>query len=273
MSTVETRYLPRGDDRLALRVHPAGGGRTALVLPAMGVPAAYYDAFAARLTDGGLDVVVADLRGTGASTPQPTRTSRYGYAELVDDVAAVLAALRAEAPLLIGHSLGGHAAALHLALGGSGAGLALIASGTPWNRFYPGRYGLGLRAVTPVITALSAGLGYWPGHRLGFGGRQSTGVMRDWAYVVRTGDFPPLSGVDVDARLADVKVPVYAASVEGDRLTPAVTLDHFVAKFTGTSVERHHYTAAESGAAMNHFRWTRAATPLAARILDFERTL
>jgi predicted alpha/beta hydrolase len=91
--------------------------------------------------------------------------------------------------------------------------------------------------------------------------------------VVRTGDFPPLSGVDVDARLADVKVPVYAASVEGDRLTPPVTLDHFVAKFTGTSVERHHYTAAESGAAMNHFRWTRAATPLATRILDFERTL
>ncbi|HEY3504564.1 MAG TPA: alpha/beta fold hydrolase [Actinocatenispora sp.] len=273
MTPVETRHLTRGRDRLALRVHPTTGGRTALLLPAMGVPAAYYDGFAAQLTAGGLDVVVADLRGTGASAPLPTRASRHGYAELVDDVAAVLAELGTDAPLLIGHSLGGHAAALHLALGGSGAGLALIASGTPWKRYYPGWSGVGLRAVTPVITGLSAGLGYWPGHRLGFGGRQSRGIMRDWAYVVRTGDFPALDGIDVDARLADVKVPVLGVSVEGDRLTPAPTLDHFTDKFTGTAVTRHHYTTAESGAPMNHFRWTRAAAPLIARILAFADAL
>lgn len=273
MSPVETRYLTRGRDRLALRVHPAGGGRTALLLPAMGVPATYYDGFVAPLTAGGLDVVVADLRGTGASTPPPTRASRYGYAELVDDVATVLTELGADAPLLIGHSLGGHAAALHLALGGTGAGLALVASGTPWKRYYPGWYGVGLRAVTPVITGLSAGLGYWPGHRLGFGGRQSRGIMRDWAHVVRTGDFPAIDGADADARLADVKVPVLGVSVAGDRLTPASTLDHFTAKFTGTTVTRHHYTSDESGAPMNHFRWTRAGGPLAARLLAFADTL
>jgi len=273
MSAVETRYLERGPDRLALRRHPAGGGRTALLLPAMGVPAAYYDGVAARLTAGGLDVVVADLRGTGASTPRPTRASRYGYGELVDDVAAVLDVLAVDAPILIGHSLGGHAAALHLALGGRAAGLVLVASGTPWHRYYTGTFGMALRALTPMITGLSATLGYWPGHRLGFGGRQARGVMRDWAHVVRTGDFPDLDGVAVDARLADVKVPVYAVSVEGDRLTPAPTLDHFTAKLTAATVTRHHYTTAESGAPMNHFRWTRAADPLTDRILSFEQSL
>jgi predicted alpha/beta hydrolase len=66
-----------------------------------------------------------------------------------------------------------------------------------------------------------------------------------------------------------VTLPVLGVSVEGDRLTPAPTIDHLCARFTGAAVARHHYTAAEAGAAMDHFRWTRAAGPLATRIRDF----
>lgn len=267
---IRTRHIDHDGQRLALRSHP-GEGRPAMLFPAMGVPAAYYDGFARQLTDAGLAVTVADLRGTGDSTPPADRRSRYGYAELVADVDVVLREVVGDgrAPLLIGHSFGGHAAALHLALGGSGAGLVLVASGTPYRRYYTGRWGVRLRVVTPLIAGVSAALGYWPGHRLGFGGRQSRGMMRDWAYVIRTGDFPPLAGVDADSRLAEVKVPVLAVSVAGDRFTPAVTLDHFCAKFAAAEVTRHHYTAAESGAAMDHFRWTRAAGPLSALIADF----
>lgn len=275
--SVELERIEHDGQRLAVRMYP-GGGRPVLVLPAMGVPAGYYDGFAAGLIAAGFSVAVADLRGTGDSTPPPSRSGRYGYAEIVGDVDIVLRhvtdRLGGQEPLLLGHSLGGHAAALHLALGGApAAGLVLVASGAPWHRLYPGRRGLAVRLAGPLISTAAAIRGFWPGDRLGFGGRQTRGIMADWAYVVRTGNFPALAGVEVDARLADVKVPVLAVSVAGDTLTPAATLDHFCAKFGSADLTRHHYTAAESGAPMDHFRWTRAAGPLIQRVRAFGEPL
>ena len=71
MGDYAIEYLDRGTDRLAVHVYPDGGGPVALVLPAMGVPARYYRPFAGHLRDAGLAVLVADLRGTGDSTPPP----------------------------------------------------------------------------------------------------------------------------------------------------------------------------------------------------------
>src|SRR5215831_2038510 len=130
MPEVRTQHIVHEGQRLAVRLH-GNTGRAALLVPAMGVPAAYYDRFAGQLSAAGFCVTVPDLRGTGDSTPGISRESRFGYADLVDDLGVVLTATGAEAPLLIGHSLGGHLAALHLALGGDGVGLVLVASGTP----------------------------------------------------------------------------------------------------------------------------------------------
>src|SRR5262245_61132887 len=106
-------YLQRGDDRLAVHVYPEppdATGPFVVIWPAMGVPARYYRPFVAGLRAAGLGVAVADLRGTGASTPRPGRRSRYGLADLVDDVAAVHQALAprltGRRSLLLGHSLG-----------------------------------------------------------------------------------------------------------------------------------------------------------------------
>ena len=79
-------YVDRGGDRLGLHVYPPpaapADGPPVVVWPAMGVPAGYYRRFALALRDSGLHVAVADLRGTGSSTPRPGRGSRYGYADL-----------------------------------------------------------------------------------------------------------------------------------------------------------------------------------------------
>ncbi|GAB3957441.1 hypothetical protein GCM10027614_72920 [Micromonospora vulcania] len=60
--------------RLGMQVYPepAGpaGAPVVVIWPAMGVRARYYRPFAAALRSAGLAVVVADLRGTGASTPR-----------------------------------------------------------------------------------------------------------------------------------------------------------------------------------------------------------
>ncbi|MEU2984166.1 alpha/beta fold hydrolase [Micromonospora aurantiaca] len=137
--------------RIGVQVYPepAGppGAPVVLIWPAMGVRARYYRPFAAALRDAGLAVIVADLRGTGESTPAPSRACRYGYQEMATDIGAVLDALKprldGRTRLLLGHSLGGQVAVLHQALHDDDRvdGLALVAVGLPWWRRYPGLRG------------------------------------------------------------------------------------------------------------------------------------
>jgi predicted alpha/beta hydrolase len=263
--------------RLGVQVYPDPPGTTdapvVVIWPAMGVRARYYRPFAAELRAAGLTVVVADLRGTGTSTPAPSRADRYGYAELAGDVDAVLAALKPRLDgrrrLLVGHSLGGQAALLHLALHGGDEvdGLALIAVGIPYWRGYPGARGLGVLPYTQGIAATAALLGVWPGW--GFGGRQARGVIRDWAHTARTGRFPRLDGTDTEAAVRAVRTPVLAVSVDDDQFTPHQTMDHLCAKLTGAPVTRERYTVEQAGAPLDHFTWVRAGASLARRIAEF----
>ncbi|HEX2357141.1 MAG TPA: alpha/beta fold hydrolase [Micromonosporaceae bacterium] len=271
-------HVDRGTDRLGVQLYPEPDGDApapAVVLwPAMGVPARYYRPFAGQLRARGLSVAVADLRGTGSSTPRPGRASRYGYAELAADVGAVLDDLESRLDgrpvVLLGHSLGGQACLLHLATGGhpSVSGLALVAVGLPYWRLY--RWSR--RPVLPysqAIAGVAALMGYWPGWT--FGGRQARGVIRDWAHTARTGSFPGLAGADAEAAVRRVTTPVLAVSVEADQYTPSSTVDHLAAKLAAAPVEREHYTAATAGAPLGHFGWVRAGGPLADRIAAFAR--
>ncbi|MDM4718275.1 alpha/beta fold hydrolase [Micromonospora sp. WMMA1363] len=267
--------------RLGLQIYPEPEGvadaPVVLISPAMGVPARYYRTFATALRAAGLAVAVADLRGTGASTPRPSRDCSYGYAELATDVGVVLAALKARRDgrrtVVLGHSLGGQAALLHLALheGHDVDGLALVAVGLPWWRSYPGARRYGVLPFTQGIAATARLLGVWPGW--GFGGRQARGVIHDWAYTARTGRFPQLDGVDAEAAIRAVRTPVLAVSVDDDQYTPHETLDHLCGKLVTAPVARERYTAAQSGARMDHFTWVRAASPLAGRVARFAARL
>jgi predicted alpha/beta hydrolase len=262
-------YVDRGPDRIALHVDDDGGGPVAVVMPAMGVPARFYRPLVADLRAAGIGSVVVDLRGTGASTPRPSRRSRYGYAELTGDVGAVLAALKprldGRATLLLGHSLGGQVSVLHLALSAAAAppvhGLVLVAVGLPYYRLYPGRRSATVLAFTQGIVGVAGALRVWPGW--GFGGRQAYGVMRDWGHTARHGRFPRLDGVDAEAAIATMRTPVLAISVDHDQFTPAPTTDHLCDKMRAAPVERVHLTDADAGAPLDHFAWVRAATPVA----------
>ncbi|MEU5908168.1 alpha/beta fold hydrolase [Micromonospora sp. NPDC047467] len=267
--------------RIGVQIYPEPdgpeGAPVVVIWPAMGVRARYYRPFAAELRAAGLAVVVADLRGTGTSTPAPSRADRYGYTELAGDVGAVLAALKprldGRTRLLLGHSLGGQAALLHLALDGGDAvdGLALIAVGIPYWRSYPGPRGFGVLPYTQGIAATAALLGVWPGW--GFGGRQARGVIRDWAHTARTGRFPRLDGTDTEAAVRAVRTPVLAISVDDDQYTPHETVDHLCAKLAAAPVTRQRYTATQAGAALDHFTWVRASTPLAQQVAHFAGNL
>jgi predicted alpha/beta hydrolase len=268
--TVERLPLSAGNF-LALHSYPDdGSGPMALILPAMGVPARYYRHFAAELHAAGFAVLALDLRGNGASTPGPSRRTRYGYADLVDDVAVVCAALaerRAGRPLLlVGHSLGGQIGLLHAANDPAGiTGVVLVAAAIPYWRAYPDRRRYGLLAMTQSIGAASAVLRVWPGW--GFGGRQAGRVMTDWARTARTGDYGNLPGAD--EAVATLSVPVLAISFDGDTLVPAPVVDNYVALLRAASVERVHLGAEDLGGPTDHFTWTRVSAPVAVRIAAF----
>jgi predicted alpha/beta hydrolase len=273
------RFVDRGADRIGVQVYapPSDDAPHVLLWPAMGVPARYYRPFAGSLLACGLGVAVADLRGTGASTPAPNRRSAYGYTQLAADVGTALDALTPRPRLLIGHSLGGQACVLHLALHGDTAvdGLVLVGVGLPYWRLYS-RRGLGVLPSSQAMAATAAVLGVWPGW--GFGGRQARGVMRDWAYTARTGRFPALNGtaggiVDTEAALRAITTPVLAVNVEGDGYTPPSVLDHLCAKLASAPVRRESYTVAEAGGPLDHFRWAKAGDPLARRVAAFAAQL
>ncbi len=96
--------------RLQVRAHARPGTvATLLLFHGNGEYAASYDAFAGDFADAGADLIVADFRGYGQSTGEPSLRA------CLDDAHPVLAAARAEARhpslLVMGRSLGSACAA------------------------------------------------------------------------------------------------------------------------------------------------------------------
>ncbi|MFG2646571.1 alpha/beta fold hydrolase [Streptomyces sp. NPDC048436] len=274
-----TAQLPDGA-RFPVRALRTANGADAtpapavLILPAMGTPARYYRAFARQLHAEGLTALTVDLRGQGESTPLVTDPGAgdHGYRTIVEqDLVAVIEAVRAElgpepALYLLGHSLGGQLGLVYAALriGPGVDGVALVAAGSVWFRAYGPLRGPLLLLFEVFAAATSTLLGRWPGVRLGFGGNQSKGVMRDWARQGRTGRYSAKgSAHDYESALRTLDLPVLAVTVDHDNLAPAPALDHLLDKTPEARVTRRHYSTQEAGGRLDHFAWTRAGGALA----------
>ncbi|MFD8599431.1 alpha/beta fold hydrolase [Kitasatospora sp. NPDC059646] len=263
--------VPGAEALAAVVTAPDGEPGAVVVLwPALGVPAGYYAPFCGELAARGVAAVAVDLRGQGESGPRSGRGSTHGYHALAArDVPAVTAAVRerfgAGTPLvLLGHSIGGQAAVLAAAREPKAVdGLVLVASGSVDFRGFPGAARWRVLASSQLLALVATVWGYWPGHRLGFGGRQPARLMRDWARLGRTGRFAP-AGADLDYEqaLAALELPVLAVSLPGDRLAPPGAVDRLVAKLPAAAVERRHHTPAD-GESADHVRWARAGGGIA----------
>ena len=278
MQTLCHISLPSGGSTVLLGAE--GGGPAdpvALVLPAMGVPAAYYGPFVDELGRQGVGAAVGDYPGQGQSLPEVSRGVDYGYRELAQEwMPAILAATHSAFPsrevVLLGHSLGGHVMLAYLAHVDDPkvrAGI-LVGSGSPY--WMAQGKNVGVLAKTQVVAAVTRVRGMWPGHRFGFGGRQPRTLMAEWAGYARHGRLEP-GGKAVEDDLHDVTLPVLAIDLDGDTLCPPSATDHLVAKLTGAPVDRWTFAKSpgDPGKPVDHFSFARSPEIIGAYLADWAR--
>lgn len=192
-----------------------------VVLPAMGTPAQRYRVLAECLQARCFSVLLAELPGTGASEPKPSRTVDYGYGDLVGRyLPGLVAAARERAPgspvLALGHSLGGQVAALGAAHGGADLDVVVtVASGHIHYRNWQGAGAAKVRFAAFLFPFLARLFGHLPGRRLGFGGPQARTLIGEWSRTIRTGGFP-----DFARASPNPACPALCIGYEGDFLAP-----------------------------------------------------
>lgn len=247
-----------------------------LWLPAMGVPARKYRHFAAALAERGWPVALHEWRGQDSSNRRAARDCDWGYATLLQDIAASRVALAQAVPgtrwVIAGHSLGAQLAALALARHPEAyAGYALAGSGQPWWRRFPGWHKAVVLFGIFWFRSVSAVFGYFPGEKAGFASLEARSVMRDWAASASSGDYRP-AGIDFDAeaRLRELHHPALALRLSSDYYAPKGSLDHLLQKMPDLQLTRDEIANAEfSGGVAGHFDWMREPGPVVERMVSW----
>lgn len=260
------------DHRYRLLVRrPATPQAALLWLPALGVAARHYTAFAEALARRGIAVCVHEWRGNGTSDLRADRWHDWGYRELLlEDIPASIEAMRQVLPGLPmrigGHSLGGQLAACTLGLQREGAvmdagfaALWLVASGAPYWRAFPSPTRYGLPLAYRFLPWLAQRCGALPGRRIGFGGEEARSLIRDWARTALSGRYAAEGiEVDVEAGMRAVSAPISSVVLSRDWLAPRSSLEFLLGKFPVAPKRVVELTARELGLPPDHFAWMKA---------------
>ena len=273
-------YRPESDSPTSTNNTNAKKDTLFLCLPAMGVKAAYYKPLAETLSGRGYSVLLCDLRGQGTSN-RKAPDDKFGYTlllecDLFDYVGAAKKACPDKKVVLLGHSLGGHLSLLYAsAKPDSVAAVAVVASGSVYWKAYSFPQNLKTIIGTQSSVLVSTLCGYFPGHKIGFGGKQPKQMMRDWAWQGRTGHFQPKdASINYELAMEQYQKPIFALSIEGDTLAPHSATDHLVSKMKNALVHRVYYrksTALESK--IDHFQWVKHSDGIVTELSQWEQTL
>ena len=248
------------DWQLAARI-PSRPRAALLWLPAMGVAAKHYLPFAEALAARGIAVFLHEWRGNGSSSVRAGRGCDWGYRELLTidlpvSEAAIDAALPGVPRILGGHSLGGQLACCRSGLApDSATRLWLVAAGAPYWRAFPPRTRWWLPMAYRFLPWLADACGALPGRRIGFGGQEARGVIRDWSRSALSGRYAA-AGIDTDleAAMARVAVPIDAVVKTEDWLAPESSLRFLLSKLPASSATLATLDA-EGGRRADHFEW------------------
>ncbi|HVL02676.1 MAG TPA: alpha/beta fold hydrolase [Dongiaceae bacterium] len=261
-----------------LRLYRAAHDRAVvLCMPAMGVRASFYRPLAVQLALAGWHVVTADLRGLGESGVRVKQGARFGYRELLEqDWPANLAGIRERFPglpvFLLGHSLGGQLNALYAAQNPqSVAGIIFSACGSVYFRGWPFPASLKILGQSQLLRGITEVVGYLPGDKVGFGGTEAKGLIRDWANVALSGRYEPAgSDFDYEAALKRLTLPVLALSYSDDDFAPASATRKLLGKMPQARITHIEWTPADLGAkSIGHNGWVKQNARVVKQIGDW----
>lgn len=248
-------FLPAGEPRAA-----------ALLAPAMGVPRAFYAAFAGHLAEQGIAALTVDYRGIGGSregagTLRGFRAALHDWAEL--DLAGALDALASRAPgaplLWIGHSVGGQLFGL-LDEARVRAALFVGSQSGHW-RLWPGAGRLAMLALWyAVIPAVVPVFGRLPGAVFGGGEDVPAGVAREWASWGRSREYLLSYARPRGGRgFTRFGGPIRSYAISDDAFAPVPTVSALAACYTAARTEVRVVRPSDAGArSLGHFGFFRA---------------
>lgn len=247
-----------------------------LWLPALGVAARHYAPLAQALAVQGVATFLHEWRGHGSSNLRAGRHCDWGYRELLTldlpaSEATIASALPSPAERIIGgHSLGGQLATCRLALAPASARrLWLVASGSPYSRAFPAPLRVALPLAYRLLPWMADRVGALPGRRIGFGGREARGVMRDWAESARSGRYGAAGlEVDIEAAFARVEADATGLVFRHDWYAPESSLRFLLSKLPRARCTVERLDDAALGMRSDHFGWMRKPEAVVARLVD-----
>ncbi|WP_331317213.1 alpha/beta fold hydrolase [Methylobacterium mesophilicum] len=199
-----------------------------VVNPATGVRARYNRAYARFLAERGFAVLTYDYRGIGDSRPARLRGCGIrwrDWGELDFDAAVRWIRDREAGPLMVvGHSFGGFLPDFAEA---AGAVDRILTVGAQFACRHDYRAVDRLEMIAKwhlLMPSVTAAMGYFPGHRLGWIEDLPAGVAYEWAFRGRRmeASYPAADRPALLARFAAVRAPILAVGVPDDPFgTPA----------------------------------------------------
>lgn len=241
--------------------------RAAIIFfPALGVNIQYYRSLGKAWSDLGYRVGCMEMRGMKRSSVKNIKRRNFGYYEALNiDIPTIIdLAMQKSGDLplyLAGHSLGAQFALLYSARSAYPvAGIILLASGSNYYNSLP-TWILRRKRQIGILTIrfITHFLGFFPGDRLGFGGRQPQNIMLDWTEEGLTGRYRVINDpLDYNAVIEAVDLPVLFVSMIGDKFVPRSCVDVLAKKLKCAQV-----TQVEVGiqnqdiSIINHFSWVR----------------
>jgi predicted alpha/beta hydrolase len=230
----------------------------------LGVQARLYRRLAQGLARAGITSVLMEQRGHGRSALRPSRDCDWGFREwLQADIPAALDWMlqqHAGLPLYLGgHSLGGHMSLMARGLYPEKvAGVVLLTTATPWYRCYRGAARVQVLLLISIIPALCAGLGYYPGNLVGFGGREARRLMADWLVMARRNRYSA-RGIDLDleAMVQADACPVLSLYCDADNFGPLAAVKGVNDRLGKHEVTLFEITSDALGEKATHISWAR----------------
>ncbi|NNF34323.1 MAG: alpha/beta fold hydrolase [Saprospiraceae bacterium] len=231
-----------------------------IILPAMGVRGSYYKRLARCIVEEKeKDVITLDYRGMGTSTVRADRRNKIGYQAMINDLYEIVNSIIDDKSYnqieLCGHSLGGQVACMFGARYSDCINhIILIGSSLPYYKDWPGKRRHWLKFAGKFFVPLSQLIGYFPGQKFGFAGREGIQTMKDWCHLVNTGRLEPMgSSFNYNSAIEKYTGKVRAFSFTEDEMTPSETVSQLVNKFKSSASVSHHIIEG-----FNHFNWSKS---------------